>query len=90
MLMARQGLAAVGAADGKIYAIGGSNLTNVALSSAEVYNPATNSWTQIAALPNGVRGLAAGAATVQGVNRIFTIGGHTQEQPFTAVEVYTP
>jgi N-acetylneuraminic acid mutarotase len=86
MLTPRQGLAAVGTPDGKIYAIGGSNGANTHLSTAEVYDIASNTWTPIASLPKGVRDLAAVSAN----RKLFAFGGHGDQPPFTDVQIYTP
>jgi N-acetylneuraminic acid mutarotase len=86
MLTPRQGLAAVAAPNGKIYAIGGSNGGNTHLSTAEVFDIASNSWSPIANLPDGVRDLGAAGA----LGHIFTFGGHGQQPPFTEVQIYRP
>jgi N-acetylneuraminic acid mutarotase len=58
--------------DGRIYAIGGSNGGNAALSSAEVYNPRTNRWNPIAGMIHDRTGFAAATAPD---GRIYVIGG---------------
>jgi N-acetylneuraminic acid mutarotase len=86
MLSPRQGLAAVATPDGKIYALGGSNGSNTHLFTAEVYDIGSNKWTAIANLPGGVRDLAAASA----LGHIFAFGGHGDQPPSTAVQVYSP
>lgn len=102
MPTARTGLAAV-TVNGMIYAIGG--LTHIpwdaaptALSTVEVYNPATNTWTTSnnhsvdptapAPMPTARGNLAA--ATVNG--KIYVIGGSSDGSPVSmnTLEVYDP
>lgn len=90
MQTARQGLAAVAGPNGEIYAIGGSNSARTFLPTVEVYDPAADTWTQLADLPAGLRNLAAAQAPVNGISRIFAIGGHGSAPPFTSVQVYAP
>ncbi len=84
-------------ADGRIYVVGGDNgglLPTPAFAtatSAEVYDPATNSWSQITH-PNHTReGLCAATGSD---GRIYAIGGientGTGYSPASTVEVYDP
>ncbi len=90
----RSGLAAATGADGRIYAMGGSSTdTNgyLAHPAAEAYDPRTNAWTTVAALPTERWGLA-GAAGADG--RIYAIGGFVENDrnittPVSTVEAYT-
>ena len=75
--------------DGKIYAIGG--ITRVGglpqtLLTVEVYDPATNKWTERAAMPT--KRFSLSTAVVNG--KIYAIGGRTFNLYFSSVEVYDP
>jgi N-acetylneuraminic acid mutarotase len=77
--------------NGKIYAIGGTNHRIVAndyegISTVEVYDPATDTWTREADMPTARWSLAT---SVVG-NRIFAIGGGHRMTAFKAVEEYDP
>ncbi|MFC1718303.1 Kelch repeat-containing protein, partial [Candidatus Poribacteria bacterium] len=90
MPTARMQLACV-AANGKIYAIGGSGGIGVgALSVVEVYDPATDTWIEENDMPTA-RGIC-GAAAVDG--KIYVIGGagvnENWNAPVAIVEEYTP
>jgi len=82
----RRGLAAAAGADGRIYAIGGSN-DAYPVSTVEVYTPSTNTWTEVASLLTARYDLAA-AAGADG--RIYAIGGWSKSSSLSTVEVYTP
>ena len=70
---ARLGAAAATGADGKIYLFGGAG------NSDEVYNPTTNSWSSIAALPAALPALSFKSAVADGTT-IYVIGGTTNNQ----------
>ncbi len=70
---ARIGAAAATAANGKIYLFGGAG------NSDEVYNPITNSWSGIAALPAALPALAFESAVADG-STIYVMGGTTNNQ----------
>jgi N-acetylneuraminic acid mutarotase len=67
------------AVNGKLYVIGGfSELSDGDLfltKTVSVYNPATNSWTNIQALPHEQAGLTASRVVVNGRARIQVFGG---------------
>ena len=63
---------AVAALDGKIYAVGGER-GGAALTSASVYDPATDTWSALPPLPEGRTNLAA--AGVGG--KLYAVGGTT-------------
>ena len=67
---ARLGAAAATGADGKIYLFGGAG------NSDEVYNPTTNVWSGIAALPAALPALSFDSAVADGT-LIYVIGGTT-------------
>jgi N-acetylneuraminic acid mutarotase len=83
---ARLGLAAATGFDGRIYAIGGTNGSNV-FNTVEAYNPVTNSWSAVATLPTARFGLTA-ATGFDG--RIYAIGGIDNNNVFNTVEAYSP
>jgi N-acetylneuraminic acid mutarotase len=87
---------AAAAVNGKIYAIGGgygSGGNLVALSTVEVYDPSTNTWSSAASMPTARSWL--GATDVNGL--IYAIGGlgaaitqvNTVEQYAPPVTIYT-
>jgi N-acetylneuraminic acid mutarotase len=69
---ARRGLSAA-AANGLLYAIGGTNSAGTALTSVQGYNPSTNSWTSRASLP-AARQAGNSAVTINGI--IYLPGGN--------------
>ena len=78
----RFGLAAA-AIDGKLYAVGGFNLSGFWLNTLEVYDPATNTWTTKASMPTSRRELAAGVIN----GKLYAVGGTGDP---TTLEVYEP
>jgi N-acetylneuraminic acid mutarotase len=86
MPTARNALAAVTAPDGRIYAIGGAtewdlgpNANNLQpLSTVEIYNPRTNSWTAGPSLPESLYGMAA---VLGPDDKIYVIGGDNDTDP---------
>lgn len=92
MPTARYGLA-TGVVDGKIYAIGGDVTTNDGSTpwsyspAMEMYDPATDSWTQLADMPTPRAMLAV--SVVDGV--IYAMGGNGPDvEPVRIVEAYDP
>jgi hypothetical protein len=83
----RSDLAAVTAADGRIYAMGGTTFfgtTNL----VEVYSALTNSWTTVAAMPTPRSDLAA---TRGPDGRIYALGGtDSSGHILNTAEVYSP
>jgi hypothetical protein len=69
-----------------VYAIGGAGGDGGALSSAEYFDQASNTWTTIAPLPQGLSGLSAVA---DGAAHIFAIGGNSNGSISAAVYRYT-
>jgi N-acetylneuraminic acid mutarotase len=76
MPTARQGLCAIAAPNGKIYAIGGGNNgyggTYIQYTTVEAYTPSTNTWAAVAPLPSATANLAC---ALGGDGRIYAIGG---------------
>lgn len=85
MPTARVGLCAC-LVDGKIYAIGGGTDVSTFVSTVEVYDPATDTWTTKKSM-NRVNA-SFGAAAVNG--KIYVIGGHKGQAGFSNVEMYDP
>jgi N-acetylneuraminic acid mutarotase len=87
----RNSLAAVTGPDHLIYAIGGKNNPGEgsrSLSIVEAYDPATNTWADVATMSYRRRGLAA---VLGPDDRIYAIGGYTSDPGFlNTVESYTP
>jgi N-acetylneuraminic acid mutarotase len=73
--------------DGRIYAVGGRNLTPVWVRDVTVYDPSTGIWSELAPMPTGRYNLAA-AVAIDG--RIYAMGGFADFQYTRAVEVYDP
>jgi N-acetylneuraminic acid mutarotase len=89
MPTARSLSAAVGAANQRIYAMGGGNSSGT-LNTVEEYNPATNTWAVRASMPTARLGLGLVAASN---GKIYAIGGATdisQSSVLATVEEYDP
>jgi formylglycine-generating enzyme required for sulfatase activity/N-acetylneuraminic acid mutarotase len=85
MDQAREATAAI--LDGKIYAIGGRGSSGNPLSSVEIYEPVTNSWSNGVSLPSGVEW--GGAIAIS--QKIFLIGGkNTSGQNLNQVICFDP
>ncbi len=70
-----------------IYAIGGQNAGSPALDTVEAYDPATNAWTSVAALPVAVTN--ATAFSIGGL--IYVVGGtDAAGSPVDLTQVYDP
>ena len=92
MPTARMGLSS-GVVDGKIYAIGGQPAAVWiwwnALSTVEVYDPATDKWMEKTDMPTPRTQLPCGAPVING--KIYVIGGAPNyETSFPTVEAYNP
>lgn len=70
-----------------LYAIGGFDGQGHALNTVEIYDFATNSWTNGTPMPTP-RGYLAVVAGTDG--NVYAIGGTDGQQPLTTVEVYNP
>lgn len=86
----RSGLGAA-ALDGRVYVVGGTDISLQALSTVEVYDPSVNSWSSVASLPMPTS--APGVVALNG--RLYSIGGIVPVGPRSsaltgAVEVYDP
>ncbi len=87
MLLPRAALGAAASKDGRIFAIGGRDLTSVS-SSVEAYSPSTNSWETLTEMPTARSSLAVVTAED---GRIFAIGGaDASGTALATVEAYTP
>jgi N-acetylneuraminic acid mutarotase len=84
----RYGHAVVAGKDGRIYAIGGVNLSTQLYSDVvEVYDPSSSQWSQLASMPT-LRILVGAATAPDG--RIYVFGGWDNTSILNVVEVYTP
>jgi hypothetical protein len=73
--------------NGKIYAIGGLDTSNVLSSTVEVYDPATDTWATAAPMLTARQYL--GVADVNGL--IYAVGGRSPLGPLlNALEQYSP
>lgn len=92
MPTARMGLSS-GVVDGKVYAIGGQPAAIWvwwnALSTVEVYDPATDKWMKKAGMPTPRTQLPSSAPVIN--DKIYVIGGAPNfRASFSTVEVYNP
>jgi N-acetylneuraminic acid mutarotase len=83
----RDSLAVVAGADGRIYAIGGTDDNFIPYNTVEAYDPTNNSWTRVASLPSARVQLAA---TLGADGRIYALGGHDFHRAFNDVWAYDP
>ncbi|MCX6379698.1 MAG: Ig-like domain repeat protein, partial [Armatimonadetes bacterium] len=85
-MLSRRSAVSAAVSQGKIYAIGGSDETNL-LNSVERYDPTTNTWSYVAPL-NIARSGHSVAVTPDG--KIYVIGGYDGVSEINSVEVYNP
>src|ERR1700730_5085800 len=78
---------AVGALNGIVYAIGGSDVRNV-LATNEAYDPASNTWTAKASLPTARQLSATNAAVANGI--LYVVGGTPQGFCTNEADAYNP
>ena len=81
--------------DGKIYVMGGFWRTGWSdytfLDSVEIYDPATNLWTQGAPMPKAMSGMAAGTTGTYAAERIYVMGGiDANFTVYNSTQVYDP
>lgn len=85
--IARFGLAAVVAPDGRIIAIGGNtgNSSNEFSTETDALDPGSGGWTQLASMntPRSALGAATGP-----FNRIYAVAGVLGNKPLTTIEAY--
>ncbi len=73
----------------KVYLVGGTTSTGSTASTAvNVYNPATNSWSNAAPLKDGVH--SPGVAVLPDVNWLYIVGGGINWDPLVGGQVYDP
>ena len=86
MICKRDELAAVVGSDNLVYAIGGygGSQNTSCLSSVERFDPATNTWEQVASMNEGRRALAA----VSLPDGIYAIGGYNGKDYISSIERY--
>jgi N-acetylneuraminic acid mutarotase len=81
-------LAGVAGSDGRIYAIGGIGDFEQVLASVEVYDPLSNTWSEVAPMVAPRTGLAAAVGTD---GTIYAVGGNNRTSTFLdTVETYDP
>jgi N-acetylneuraminic acid mutarotase len=85
MPTAREFLAA-GVINGKLYAVGGDELTGPFLNTVEAYDPATNTWTTEASMPTARSGF--GASAVNG--KLYALGGFSDNGTLNTNEAFNP
>lgn len=72
---------------GQLYAIGGLNSSQQALSSVAVYDPVADSWSLVAPLPQALSGASAAS---DGAGHLLVFGGiNSSGQPVNSVYSYT-
>ena len=86
MPTARSWLGVAAADNGKIYAIGGEEITGVT-SAVEEYDPLSNTWATRASMPTERRGLVVATAPN---GYIYAIGGWSNSGTLSVVEAYHP
>jgi Domain of unknown function (DUF4347)/Malectin domain/Kelch motif/Calx-beta domain len=78
--------------DGKVYAVGGQHkeeFSAMPVNEVDVYDPATNTWTQVASLPTPRSQMGAGTIVWNG--RIIVAGGEKAfSTPVASVTAYNP
>jgi endoglucanase len=82
---ARYGAVAAELSDGRVLVAGGLDGSGHATAGAEVYDPAHNAWTPVAAM-GSARGFAA-AAPLPG-DRVLVAGGNVGGSPSASTEIY--
>ena len=82
-----RGSLGVAVVDGKIYAIGGANITGGSITTNEMYDPETGYWTTQKSMPTDRRNF--GITVFQ--NKIYVLGGDSSSGgPLGTNEVYDP
>src|SRR5262249_36848600 len=91
MPTARDGLAAAAGADGRIYALRGSDASLRFTNTAYAYTPGSSTWTQVASMPTGGGGRYGLAAVAGTDGRIYAVGGSDASGGiYNTVYAYTP
>ena len=73
-------------AGGRIYVPGGRVGGDMTMTAHEVYDPATNSWSNAAALPTG----RSGIAVLTHEERVYVFGGEMSARTFDDAERFDP
>ena len=87
MLTARQGAAAIGYTDGKVYVFGGAtDFSGNGIASAEVYDPVLDSWSYVASMPHNRTNQAAVVIPSGLIVLLGGFDGGTTSQDFIAYD----
>jgi len=78
-------LLAGGAANGRLYAVGGSDATSI-LATNEAYDPGTDTWTTDTSMPTARTSLGAGVIN----NVLYAVGGGNSTSALATNEAFTP
>ena len=71
----------------KIFVCGGSNIDSLAISSAEMYDPDNNTWTQVAPMPTPRAGMTCAVVD----NKVYVTGGIDAKcEEVNLVDIYDP
>ena len=84
MITSRDRIAAA-VVNNKIYVFGGRN-SNGFLSTVEVYDPLTDTWSIKTSMPTQREGLVSAVV----INKIYVIGGCNNSGAISVVEMYDP
>jgi hypothetical protein len=88
MSVSRQKHTATTLKDGRVLVAGGSTSGGAITSSAEIYNPATNSWAIVAAGMSS--GRSGHTATLLQDGRVLIVGGDSGSGPLSTLETFSP
>ena len=77
---------AVAVVAGKLYVAGGNTGGGVVTGRVDVYNPSTNSWSTVPAMPTPR--VAAAGGLIGG--KLYVVGGRNGSTYYNSVEVYDP
>ncbi len=85
---ARSGAAAVTLADGRVLMFGGTTPSGGATNAVRVFNPASNSWSDLGSVMLDAR--SGHSATPLEDGRVLLAGGENSSGPLSSLEIYDP